>query len=72
MIAYAVKGYVFFAFTIGIRLAGVAVWYAIPSSPIYYPMRVVLAAVVIAMVTMFLRGIRFEFQYLNEMARTSR
>lgn len=69
--AYGLKGYAFFVFTIGIRLAGVAVWYAVLSSPIVYPVRLVLAAIVLAMVTMFLRGIRFEFQYLHEKNRAS-
>ena len=69
VMAYGLKGYGFFVFTIGIRLAGVAVWYAVLSSPIAYPVRLILAAVIIAMVTMFLRGIRFEFQYLHEVSR---
>ena len=69
MMVYGLKGYGFFVFTIGIRFAGVAVWYAVLSSPIYYPVRLLLAAIILAMVTMFLRGIRFEFQYLNEIAR---
>lgn len=69
MRSYGLKGYAFFAFTIGIRLTGVAIWYAVLSSPIYYPVRLVLAAVILAMVSMFLRGIRFEFQYLNEVNR---
>jgi cellulose synthase/poly-beta-1,6-N-acetylglucosamine synthase-like glycosyltransferase len=69
VMAYGLKGYAFFVFTIGIRLAGVAAWYAVLSSPIYYPVRLVLAAVILAMVTMFLRGIRFEFQYLHEVNR---
>ena len=30
---------------------------------------VVVAAIILAMVTMFLRGIRFQFQYLHETAR---
>ena len=71
VMAYGLKGYVFFAFTIGIRLAGVAAWYTVLSSPIYYSVRLVLAAVILAMVTMFLRGIRFEFQYLHEANRAS-
>ena len=50
-------------------MAGVAAWYAVLSSPIYYPVRLMLAAVILAMVTMFLRGIRFEFQYLHEANR---
>jgi len=69
VMAYGVKGYAFFVFTIGIRLAGVAAWYGVLSSPIYYPVRLVVAAVILAMVTMFLRGIRFQFQYLHETAR---
>ena len=69
VMAYGLSGYAFFVFTIGIRLAGVAAWYAVLSSPIAYPVRLIVAAVILAMVTMFLRGIRFEFQYLQEANR---
>lgn len=72
LLDYGLKAYGFFTFTVVLRLIGVMAWYAILSSPIAYPVRLLLAAIILAAVTMFLRGIRFEFQYLHEVNRLSK